>query len=71
MLYEVITGVGGAFEVTAGLIPRAPEWMQKRGLEWLFRFLKEPKRLFRRYIIEAPRFIPLVMAQKLGINKYE
>ena len=56
-------GIGGAFEVTAGLIPRAPRWMQQNGLEWLFRFFQEPKRLFKRYFIEAPHFIPLVMVQ--------
>lgn len=58
-------GIGGAFEVTAGLIPRAPRWMQKCGLEWFFRFLQEPKRMFRRYFVEAPRFIPLVLKQWL------
>jgi N-acetylglucosaminyldiphosphoundecaprenol N-acetyl-beta-D-mannosaminyltransferase len=64
---NIAIGVGGAFEVTAGLIKRAPEWMQKSGLEWFYRFLQEPKRLFRRYFIEAPRFIPLVLAQKFGL----
>lgn len=67
---NVAIGVGGAFEVTAGLIPRAPVWMQKNGLEWFYRFSKEPKRLFRRYIIEAPRFIPLVIRQKFHILKF-
>lgn len=50
-------GVGGAFNVIAGIIPRAPQWMQKYCLEWLFRFLKEPKRLFKRYIITNAKFI--------------
>ena len=59
-------GIGGAFEVAAGMIKRAPVWMQKGGLEWFYRFLQEPKRMFRRYFIEAPRFIPLVIAQKLN-----
>lgn len=66
---NIAIGVGGAFEVTAGLIRRAPVWMQKRGLEWLFRLLQEPKRLFRRYIVEAPRFIPLIFLQKIGAIK--
>jgi N-acetylglucosaminyldiphosphoundecaprenol N-acetyl-beta-D-mannosaminyltransferase len=57
-------GIGGAFEVAASMIKRAPEWMQKGGLEWFYRFLQEPKRMFRRYFIEAPRFIPLIIAQK-------
>lgn len=65
---NIAIGVGGAFEVTAGLIKRAPIWMQKSGLEWLFRFAQEPKRLFKRYFIEAPKFIPLIILQKLGMS---
>jgi len=61
---NVAIGIGGAFEVTAGLIQRAPVWMQKAGLEWFFRFIKEPRRMFSRYFIEAPQFIPLVLKQK-------
>jgi N-acetylglucosaminyldiphosphoundecaprenol N-acetyl-beta-D-mannosaminyltransferase len=57
-------GIGGAFEVMAGLVKRSPSWMQRSGLEWLYRFLQEPKRLFKRYFIEAPLFIPLVIKQK-------
>lgn len=61
---NIAIGVGGAFEVTAGLIKRAPKWMQKNGLEWLFRFSQEPKRLFKRYFVEAPVFVPMVIRQK-------
>jgi N-acetylglucosaminyldiphosphoundecaprenol N-acetyl-beta-D-mannosaminyltransferase len=61
---NIAIGVGGAFEVTAGLIKRAPVWMQKAGLEWFYRFIKEPKRMFSRYFIEAPKFVPLVIKQK-------
>ena len=57
---NIAVGVGGAFEVTAGLIPRAPRWMQHWGLEWFFRFRQEPVRLFARYFIEAPSFLPLL-----------
>jgi N-acetylglucosaminyldiphosphoundecaprenol N-acetyl-beta-D-mannosaminyltransferase len=57
-------GIGGAFEVMAGLAKRAPKWMHTAGLEWLYRFIQEPKRLFRRYFIEAPLFIPLIIKQK-------
>lgn len=67
---HVAIGVGGAFEVAAGLIDRAPVWMQKNGLEWLYRFSKEPKRLFRRYILEAPTFIPIVIRQWWRGNGY-
>ena len=62
----LLVGIGGAFEVMAGLAKRAPKWVQKAGLEWLYRFIQEPKRLFRRYFIEAPLFIPLIMKQKFG-----
>lgn len=62
---NIAIGIGGAFEVTAGLIERAPIWMQKAGLEWLFRFLKEPKRLFNRYFMEAPLFFPIILKQKM------
>lgn len=62
---RIAIGVGGAFEVSLGIIKRAPVFMQRNGLEWLYRFYKEPKRLFRRYILEAPRFIPLVLKQYL------
>jgi N-acetylglucosaminyldiphosphoundecaprenol N-acetyl-beta-D-mannosaminyltransferase len=65
----VYIGIGGAFEVMAGLAKRSPVWMQQSGLEWLYRFIQEPKRLFRRYFIEAPVFIPLVIRQKFGLLK--
>ncbi len=63
---KVAIGVGGAFEVAAGLIDRAPVFMQKNGLEWLYRFYKEPGRLFKRYFIEAPAFFPIIILQKIG-----
>lgn len=59
-------GIGGAFEVAAGMINRAPVWMQKAGLEWFHRFLQEPKRMFKRYFVEAPVFIPLIIQQKFS-----
>lgn len=63
---HVAIGIGGAFEVAAGMIKRAPLWMQKSGLEWLYRFLQEPKRMFRRYFMEAPVFIPLIIKQRFS-----
>ena len=62
-------GIGGAFEVMAGLAKRAPKWMHGAGLEWLFRLIQEPKRMYRRYLIEAPLFIPLVIRQKFTSGK--
>jgi N-acetylglucosaminyldiphosphoundecaprenol N-acetyl-beta-D-mannosaminyltransferase len=62
---KVVVGVGGAFEVTAGLIDRAPRWMQHAGAEWLYRLLKEPKRLWRRYLLEAPQILPMLLKQRI------
>jgi N-acetylglucosaminyldiphosphoundecaprenol N-acetyl-beta-D-mannosaminyltransferase len=53
----VLAGVGAAFDFHAGLIPQAPAWMQRRGLEWLFRLAQEPRRLWRRYARHNPRFV--------------
>lgn len=62
---RVAIGVGAAFDMYGGRAGRAPTWMQRSGLEWFYRFLREPRRLFRRYFIEAPSFIPLVILQRL------
>lgn len=53
----VLLGVGAAFDINAGLVPRAPAWMQRNGLEWLFRMASEPRRLARRYLTNNPRFV--------------
>lgn len=50
-------GVGAAFDFIAGVKPQAPAWMQRSGLEWLFRLVSEPRRLWRRYLIGNPRFL--------------
>jgi len=55
-----VMGVGGSFDVTAGVLKRAPRWMQDSGLEWLFRLAQEPRRLWRRYLIEDMAFFRLV-----------
>jgi N-acetylglucosaminyldiphosphoundecaprenol N-acetyl-beta-D-mannosaminyltransferase len=68
---KVIMSVGGAFEVTAGLKSRSPKFMQRNGLEWLYRFIQDPKRLFKRYFIEAPIFFPLVIQQKINPKKFK
>lgn len=51
---QVFVGVGGSFEMIAGIVKRAPVWMQKAGLEWFYRLAREPKRLWRRYLLEYP-----------------
>jgi N-acetylglucosaminyldiphosphoundecaprenol N-acetyl-beta-D-mannosaminyltransferase len=56
-------GVGGTFDVAIGRVRRAPLWMQKAGLEWFFRFLQEPKRMFRRYFIDDMAFIWLLIKE--------
>lgn len=58
----VIIGVGAAFDFLSGKKLQAPTWMQRNGMEWLFRFLTEPRRLWRRYI-QYPKFVLLVIAQ--------
>jgi len=54
-----MVGIGGAFEINAGLIPRAPLWMQHGGLEWLYRLWQEPARLGKRYFRSLPLFVVL------------
>jgi N-acetylglucosaminyldiphosphoundecaprenol N-acetyl-beta-D-mannosaminyltransferase len=66
----VMLGVGAAFDFHAGLKPQAPRWMQRSGLEWLFRLVTEPRRLWRRYLRNNPAFVALVAAQKLGLRRY-
>lgn len=58
-------GVGGSFDVIAGKVKRAPVWMQKYGLEWFYRFMQEPKRMWKRYLIGNTKFILLVVKEKL------
>jgi N-acetylglucosaminyldiphosphoundecaprenol N-acetyl-beta-D-mannosaminyltransferase len=55
--------IGGSFEMYLGVVKRAPEWMQRAGLEWMFRFLQEPRRLVRRYFVDDLRFIPILAAE--------
>lgn len=57
-------GVGAAFDMHAGRLPRAPSWMANNGLEWLFRFAREPRRLWRRYLVLAPKFVWLAMTEE-------
>ena len=63
-------GVGAAFDFHTGRIPQAPRWMQRCGLEWLFRLKCEPRRLWKRYCKNNPLFLLRAMAQLLRIRKY-
>lgn len=53
-------GIGATIDFEAGNIKRAPKWMQKSGLEWFYRFIKEPKRMFKRYFVDDVKFIKIV-----------
>ncbi|AKG21128.1 WecB/TagA/CpsF family glycosyltransferase [Calothrix sp. 336/3] len=61
----VMLGVGAAFDFHSGRVKQAPNWMQKRGLEWLFRLIMEPKRLWKRYFKHNPRFVLFFLMQWL------
>ena len=67
----VLIGVGAAFDVEAGLKRRAPGWTHGMGLEWLYRLLAEPRRLWRRYAVIVPTFLVLSTWQliKAGIGR--
>ena len=64
---SVFMGVGGSFDVLSGNIHRAPNWMQKSGMEWLFRVIQEPRRLFKRYFVGNLIFIKSVLKEKKNI----
>lgn len=61
-----MVGVGAAFDFLSGTVPRAPRWMRSVGLEWLHRLCSEPKRLWKRYLILAPKFVMLALCSELG-----
>lgn len=61
----VLIAVGAAFNFHAGVVPQAPRWMMRCGLEWLFRLMAEPRRLWRRYVYGNPRFLWYVLKQWL------
>lgn len=63
---NLIMGVGGSFDVFAGKTKRAPIWMQNAGLEWFYRFLQEPKRMWKRYLVGNSKFIYLVMKERFS-----
>jgi N-acetylglucosaminyldiphosphoundecaprenol N-acetyl-beta-D-mannosaminyltransferase len=62
-------GVGGTFDVAIGRVKRAPRWMQRAGLEWFYRFLQEPRRMFHRYFIEDMAFIWLLLKEMAHTRK--
>ena len=66
----VMVGVGAAFDFLAGSKPQAPRWMMRIGTEWIFRFLTEPRRLWKRYLKLNPRFALLFLLQFLGWKQF-
>ena len=65
---NMIMGVGGSFDVVAGITKRAPLWMQRSGLEWFYRLLQEPGRMWKRYLLGNFKFIVLVLTEKFKGN---
>jgi N-acetylglucosaminyldiphosphoundecaprenol N-acetyl-beta-D-mannosaminyltransferase len=66
----VIIGVGAAFDFHTGRVRQAPRWMRENGMEWLFRLLAEPRRLWRRYLIYGSQFAWNVSLEILGIKSF-
>jgi N-acetylglucosaminyldiphosphoundecaprenol N-acetyl-beta-D-mannosaminyltransferase len=66
----VMVGVGAAFDFHAGRVRQAPRWMQRAGLEWFFRLLMEPRRLWRRYLLFNPLFLAMWALQKARVLRY-
>jgi len=66
----VMVGVGAAFDFVTGGVKQAPAWMQENGLEWLFRLIQEPRRLWRRYLVNGPEFVGSVSLELLGFRKF-
>jgi N-acetylglucosaminyldiphosphoundecaprenol N-acetyl-beta-D-mannosaminyltransferase len=65
-----LIAVGAAFDFHAGLLKQAPAWMQRSGLEWLFRLLQEPRRLAFRYLVYNPLFVLFFVLQTTGLRRY-
>jgi N-acetylglucosaminyldiphosphoundecaprenol N-acetyl-beta-D-mannosaminyltransferase len=63
-------GVGAAFDFLAGKVRQAPRWMQRAGLEWLYRLYREPRRLWKRYLKNNPLFVARIFCQFTGLKKF-
>jgi len=66
----VMVGAGAAFDLNTGRVKQAPRWMREHGLEWFWRLLAEPRRLWRRYLIGGAEFVWLVALELLGLKKF-
>jgi N-acetylglucosaminyldiphosphoundecaprenol N-acetyl-beta-D-mannosaminyltransferase len=66
----VAVGAGAAFKFVSGDVNRGPSWLRNMGFEWLWRLIGEPKRIWRRVLIDAPQFIGLVGLEISGLKKF-
>lgn len=66
---KIAMGVGGLFDFVSGRINRAPDWMREMGLEWVYRFLQEPRRMWSRYLVGNFTFLARVIAQRVGLRR--
>lgn len=69
MAVPFVMGVGGSFDVVAGVTNRAPRWVQKIGMEWFFRFIQEPRRMWKRYMIGNAQFLMLTFRAKREMRR--
>lgn len=65
----VMLGIGATLDFLAGAVPRAPAWMSRGGLEWLYRLAREPRRLWKRYLVRDPRFVAVLIEELLQGRK--
>ncbi|KJY86748.1 MULTISPECIES: WecB/TagA/CpsF family glycosyltransferase [Vibrio] len=63
---DFVMGVGGTFDVVAGKVNRAPVWMQNAGLEWFYRVIQEPRRMWKRYLVTNSKFAFLLLKERFG-----
>jgi N-acetylglucosaminyldiphosphoundecaprenol N-acetyl-beta-D-mannosaminyltransferase len=66
-----LRGIGTAFDIHSGRKKQAPAWMREHGLEWFFRLMQEPRRLWRRYILNGAEFMFWVALDLLGLRRFE
>ena len=66
----VLLGVGAAFDLNSGRLRQAPAWMRENGLEWAYRLYAEPRRLWRRYLVNGPIFLWNVGLELLKVRKF-
>jgi N-acetylglucosaminyldiphosphoundecaprenol N-acetyl-beta-D-mannosaminyltransferase len=67
---KLMVGVGAAFDLLSGNLSEAPDWMKRVGLQWLYRLIKEPRRLWRRYLLNNPKFTWLIFLQLTGLKGF-